>query len=67
MKAINVELPDHIHAQIAERAEMKGRSIKKEIIQILEQFFSETREVDVSLAELQELIEMRAERKRRAE
>lgn len=59
MPNINVEIPTEIHEKLKERASFKRRSIKKEIVAILEQFLSDTREVELSTAELEALREMR--------
>jgi len=67
MKTISIELPDDLHARLKIQSTKTGRAMKKEAVNILQQFLSETREIDVTIEELRLLEEMRAESKRRAE
>jgi plasmid stability protein len=67
MKQITIDLPDDLHARLKEEAQMSRRSMKQEVVSILQQFLTNTREVDVTIDELRALQELRAERKQRAE
>lgn len=67
MKSITIDLPDDLHARLKERSEGTGRAMKKEAVEILKQFLSDTREVCVTIDEMKTLEELRSRPKLKAE